>query len=829
MRASQQIRIGGQLLSRSRPLAPPARFSFPISLQTPSTASPWQNTQRHGTTNAGDDNASHSTRSLGAGPAGERRNLSQLVDPVLRGKLDVSDLSSKEANQLIWASSKGDKSGRSFQLFDRIKTVHPIYPLSFRYLFISSSHCPERTPELLKELRASGLETTDLVLGGLLVAMCNQGHTDRAIRIFERMLANSGSVAWFESSVLITHLIECDRGGEARSLYERCGAEYEKMLYYKFLHASIAHKDFELASYWYTAMRTHHVRLEGRVLESMLSAGVAAQQYDQVYTMMDQVLDSPAASAAIYEILFRALLKDPQWDTEEKVSRALDYFQRFVSSQVTLTPQSTLLERVLDILASSEQTQHVRTFLHTLHSHHYTVPSAMVYRIAEKFEEQEELTDLIIPLLEDTKSQGTPAVRSLVYYKMIALYVKRGALSHALRTCREMAYVGLLPNTMIYTQLFAGAVQARRVEEAWAMKAMSSKERATLTRPMYNSLVDVAVSEQREELIPALWEEMQAKQVRLDGGPYLEEQLNRILVEEVLPHDLVAASPPRRTNEWTEDIYGQLKDFFLLLIQGHFDEAHSLLNSLQNSSHVSSSLPSLQAALVRFTGKTSASPSSSSSSSSTVPTPEADTKYAPELVEAYMDVALHQGQGESVEAWWEILRTQHVDHSPSLHAYTLLVRSRVASGSSWESVASIHEQVRERALSWSPAYVQAMSQAYGHHQRWDDAHAFLQQAPGGPSAHPYAVASLMTAYVAQGEAARGVRSLVGEGSSILVTSEILRPLIQAYQEQGEEALRGLIQELKEAQVPLSEIAGAFPSSVEARAFLHPSSSSSSSS
>lgn len=820
-------RLSSRGLGAPAPLwAPPSSALWPRSvpratLSTRAAAPPTHDTAH---------DSPHTARPPPSTPGpNERRNLSQLVEPVLNGKLDVADLSSKEANQLIWASSKGDKSGRSFQLYDRIKGVHPIYPLSFRYLFISSSHFPQRTPELLKDLRASGLDTTDLVLGGLLVAMCNQAHTERALKIFERMRANSGAVAWFESSVLIAHLIDAGRGAEARAVYERCGADYDKMLYYKFLQAAIAHKDFALAHYFYQAMGAHHVRLEGRVVESMLSAGVAAQQYEQVYHMAQDILASPAASAPVYEILFRALLKDPALDAPTKVARALEYFERFVGDRIPLTPQSTLLERVLDILAESEDLPQVRAFLDALHSHHYTVPSSMVYRIAEKFEGHDELVPLIVRLLDATKATGTPAVRALVYYKMIALHVGRGQMGRALSVCREMGHVGLVPNTMTYTQLLSVATSRERgdVDLAWAIKGMSARERVPLTRPLYNALVDVALAHHREELLPALWEEMQAKQMRLAAGPHLEALVNAILVGELLgPQGLgepTADHPPRRTNEQSEQWYGQLKEFFLLLVQGQQAEARALLTP----THLGP-LPSLLAAYLRFVGKTTLASSSSSSS----PTETSDDELFvgkeaqlehPLVVEAQLEVAAYHQRASLVETYWAQLMALQ-EGAPSVWAYENVLVSRVQAQQSGAQIGPLVEEMKAQGWRLSARAQTAVVQAYGHHQQWAEARAFLAQQDDPPAE---AVGALVDAYCQQGQRDEALTFLL-DGPHSLVTGEMLRPLVQAYgAEEDRTLLRAVLEQLREAKVSLSELAHAFPSSSEARAFLYPPSDSTS--
>jgi len=656
--------------------------------------------------------------------------------------------------------------------------------------------------------------------------------------------------------VLISHLIEEGRGVEARSLYERCGAEYDKLLYYKFLQAAVAHKDFALARYFYQAMGEHHVRLEGRVVESMLSAGVAAQQYQEVYDMAEPILSTPAASAPVYEILFRALLKDPGLTIGEKVDRALAYFERFVNDRVALTPQSTLLERVLDILAESEDLVQVRAFLQALHAHHYTVPSSTVYRIADKFEGQPDLTPLILRLLEGAKSTGTPAVRSLVYYKIIGLWAQQGQVTQALRVCREMAYAGLTPNTMVYTQMIAAAGQARDVEGAWAVLTWSGRDRVTLTRPLYNTLVDVALVEHREELLPALWEDMQAKQIRLDGGPHLEDLINRILLDELLssspsssssspshgPSDssVSPADPPRRTSEQSEAWYGRIKEFFLCLVQGQKDEAHALLTQWEP---VERTPPSLHAAWIRFTGK---------SSQATSPPVQVEEKeeqealrWGPGVMEAHVEVAAHHQLYERVEGWWQRLASHFPSHTPSLWAYESVLEARVHAHRPLEQIESLMEalllkgsesasaegegegesQGKKKKSHLSSRARVALIRAYVDHQQWKKAHSFLAEQEHAP---PTAVGVLVEAYCQQGEREKALEYVVSEVPHDRLTVEMIRPWVQAHSSSHEaeaEALRrGLDRLREEAHVPPSELAAAFPSPTEARAFLRPSSS-----
>ena len=520
------------------------------------------------------------------------------IEPILKGDVLVSDISSYQANKMI-TSCLNSNSQTGFVLYEKLKGEHEIDSKTYRSLLIQAASFPGKTNEILKEINIKKVDINEKILSGLLVNMLSQKDTLKCIKIAKKIIEREGSLHSTDLTNVVEFLIkQKDYAKEALEIYQLSNESNGTIISYnKVILTAAKIKDFELVIYFYSEAKKNNCSVSESVTELILNEFLADNQFIQVYQLFEDGIISKTCK--IYEILFSAIYKDNQLTNEEKIQFTKKHFDNFLKNKIPLSSNSTLLERILDIYMKQDTPELVKSFMKNLETYHFNVLPSMIYRISDKFGHIDDFCPLIISILDRVKNKGNPSVRSLVYQKIMNIYIEKSNIPKALCYFREMRFFNLSPTSLIYNQLITACCNHYLISDIIELKQCCEKDNLKLSRSIYSLIVSTFLEIHEEENIPTIMNDLENLNYRIDTTANINQILNNC-IKEILPNENLAELP-QRTSKTTEYIFTLLQDLIIQLYFSNFVNAKLTLDELYK---ISPNIPIfIHSTLIRFLGK----------------------------------------------------------------------------------------------------------------------------------------------------------------------------------------------------------------------------------
>ena len=562
------------------------------------------------------------------------------IKGILENEIHPKEIENHDANELVFFCAKA-KYPRDVVLsfYKKIQQYHKLKPGTYNRILTFYAKDKEFVNEILKDIAKEKVETGPLLLNGILMAISQSNNVSKAIKIADRILSLENSIKPGSTSVLISLLFRNGEKDKAFYYLDKSNTNYEFLRYDEIIKSCIEGNQYEcINEIIKLSINSNSNKLNGTLFVDIIDIYSINGRSDLIIDLID-ITKLSELTCFVYDHILRVLLLNVESNRKNNTFISKDndnittdndnnnnntnttnnnnillsindtinignlLFKYFIENEVELNQKSTLIERFLDIFMlnynnnNNSSLENVKEFLKNINSYHFDVHPSIIYRISDKYSKYNDILPIISSLLEDVRKIGSPAVRSLVYSKLISFSCENTNIKNnnekmniIKNYINEMIDTYVIPNNVIFQYIISYCIDNDNINDILYFKKKSEECKIILSRPIYTMIIDSFVKYHKEEYIPKLLEEINNHGHRLDIGKYVSNELNNFIKS-------------LSTTNSKESYYNNLQDFFLNCYKGNFNDAEkSIENCIKNNNLLN--IPDfIHATLIRFYGK----------------------------------------------------------------------------------------------------------------------------------------------------------------------------------------------------------------------------------